>query len=55
MSYKKEASSAHKSKLKGYAEGGVVEPEQPSLLDMVGEGLQQRLAQQEAEKDQEEE
>lgn len=44
MSYKKEASSAHKSKLKCYADGGGIEASSPSLLDMVQAGLTKELA-----------
>lgn len=45
MSYKKEAASAHKAKVKGYADGGGVE-EGPGLLDIVSEGVKQKLASQ---------
>lgn len=43
MSYKKDASKAHKAKLKNYAEGGVVEPTGSQLLATVEKGLKDRL------------
>lgn len=48
MSYKKEASKAHKSKLRGYADGGGIE-ESPSLLDQVSDLTTKKLAAQEGE------
>lgn len=45
MSYKKDAASTHKSKMKGYAEGGAVE-EGSGLLDQVEQGIKRKLSKQ---------
>lgn len=47
MSYKAEATKAHQSKMKGYADGGGIEAGPPSLLDALSEKLTNKLATQE--------
>lgn len=43
MTYKKDAAKAHASKLKGYADGGGITPDD-ALLGMISQEAQRRLA-----------